>query len=183
MMTFFKKLCLTTLLAASSIGSAVAAPISVNDTHVASQVAIVPTPVNGTPYSFIFDITDMFVPQFDELTTALLTFRFSDPGQGSEKYKINLGGVQNFVKDGNNNVSNGNNISLHYVELNDAALADLNEDGLLKIVLSVNAGGSFMFDGVTVLAEGDAGTKVPEPFTLALMGIALAGVGAARRRK
>jgi len=176
-MNSFTKILLS-LLAMSAIGSAVAAPISMNQTVTATK-----TITGDKAYSFIFDINSDFKAGLTELTTGMLTFRLSDPSGGNEKFNILLGAdatAQSFTKDGHNHVNNGRNVSLHTVELGSDALADLNADGLLKIMLTVNAGGNYVFEGMTLLAEGE---RIPEPFSLALIGIALAGFGAARRRK
>jgi len=182
-MKLFKQILLS-LLAVSAIGTASAAPIavSVDEAFNTASVAIVST---GTPYSFIISAGSAFTAQFDELTEGSLFLRLSDPLQGNEKYTFIIGtgpDAQQFTRSGNNNVNNGNHAVDHEVVLNAHSLALLNEDGFFKVFLKVSNGGNYSFHGATLVAEGVSG-KVPEPLTLALMGIALAGVGAARRRK
>lgn len=181
-MKIFKQL-LVTLFAIGSIGSAAATPISVDEAFGTSKVAIVSS---GTVYSFTIGLGSDFTVGFDELTSASLFLRLSDPLKGLEQYAFVIGtdaDAQVFTKSGNNNVNNGNNAVDHEVVLNAHSIDLLNEYGFLKVFLKVNAGGNYTFEGATLQGEGLAGVPVPEPLTLALMGIALAGAGVARRRK
>ncbi|UQG60442.1 PEP-CTERM sorting domain-containing protein [Marinobacter sp. M3C] len=62
-----------------------------------------------------------------------------------------------------------------------AGLISMNLDGMLNVALTATSG-DFYFKGATLVADGIS-KDVPEPGTLALLGLGLAGLGAARRRQ
>jgi hypothetical protein len=138
-------------------------------------------------YSFTHDITDDFNPLFDIITSATISINLSDPDPGDgngnrERVSITLDSQE---------ATTFNNVGLTY---NYTALIpsinDLNADGMLKILLRTldtnGAGtfyGNFFFDNSTLTAQVTKGNPVPEPTTLALLSLGLAGLGYARCRK
>ena len=179
------------LLATIAMASASAAPTTITATF---------TPTGGaklvnttTPYDFTFDIGSVFHYGSDVLNSGSITFNLSDPNQGQEQLKFvfafsvnNVNGVQVYTLNNNNSVNNGNGIDAKIIQLNSQSIADFAADGKLAIRLAATDGdytfNNAVFDGLIEQGIGANGT-VPEPFSLALMGIGFAGFAVARRRK
>jgi hypothetical protein len=173
----------------SSFGTASAIPVT---------DSIDPTPditiSVGSPYLYVHDISDGaagYVADYDTLVSALLTINLIDNvSQGHETFQfvIGSGGAQQVVIDnGPNAVNNGQNATPYPITLV-AALSDLAADGKLSVTLSASTG-DYIFTSSVLSAEVTRGvgrqqtTAVPEPATLALLGLGLFGIVAMRKRQ
>lgn len=176
---------LSGLALASASLYAAAAPISVTDTM---SLSLPVTSAAAT--SFIIDLTDnstSYVAGPGSVINATLRLVLSDPLQGNEKYSIFFGSNPVAAIAGNNIVNSGTQTMT--VALDAVALADLSADGKLTVILRAALQGGD--DGVanylavsSVLdANPVAAESIPEPASLGLMGITLAGLVATRRRK
>lgn len=179
-MKHFKKLLAASLLLACS-GFAHATlidtielqgPVTVDHTH---------------PFRFEHDFTDnAYTPGFDTIQSAFLSITLKDVGGsgqgGSESYSLTIdssGVVLLQGKDLNNGAR-----SFDALGITGGALHALHLTG--KLAFTLEAGyGDYQFVRSTLEAQytpGVAPVDVPEPFSVTLVGIGLAAIGAARRK-
>ncbi|MGZ8288481.1 MAG: PEP-CTERM sorting domain-containing protein [Telluria sp.] len=164
---------------------------SVSATPIPDGAGVATAVTFAAPYSYNHDILDHGFLAGGNIASAILSVWLTDPNKNSESANVTIGiGNQFFTPGTNNDVNNGNgNETRIDVNLNNTSLDDLMFDGLLGVIMSTNNGGDYTFLRSTLNFEMGAaavpgnGVQVPEPLTLGLMGIGLAGLAAARRRK
>lgn len=183
-MNLIKKAPLAVLMAAS-MGSAAATPVSVNGQY--NSAGPQPIAAGVLPYSFTLDISAQFNEGIDSLTSGVLKMLLSDPDGGKEKFIFGLGAGQLYSKPGANanDVCHCGHIDSYSITLDAGALAELAADGKLHVTVGATSG-RYAFHGATFSGMAIAGAsieQIPEPMSLALIGVAVAGASLARRRK
>ena len=174
-MNILKK-ALLSLAFMTALGTSVtASAFTVTDTVVRNPDQLI-TAIS--PYTFTHDIRSGYTAGSDRLLSAELDIRLTD-FLFNETYFIKVGpspSIYDFnVKNGT--VNSPNDGTFVHFQLDQASLADLAADG--QISITVGAGtilSSFFF------ADSKLTAQVPEPLSIALMGIGFLGIGAARRK-
>lgn len=169
-----------------------AAASSASATPIPDTAGVATAVTFAVPYTYSHDILDRGFLAGGNIASAILSIWLNDPNKDSEIVNVTIGsGNQFFTPGGNNDVSNGNGSETRVdISLNGTSLADLMFDGKIDVKMGTNAGGDYSFlrsslsfePSAQVTSPGNGG-RVPEPFTLGLMGIGLAGLGVASRRK
>ena len=175
-MNILKK-ALFSLVCVAALGSSMTAnAFVVTDTIVKNPDQVV-LPIIG--YSYTHDISDnSYTPGANRLLSAVLNIRLTDFFL-NESYVVTLGSGQS--QSGSNvpdfTVNQPTGGTFVHFDLNAASLADLAADGKINVFLQTNG----IFSSSFFLADSTLTAQVPEPLTIALMGIGFLGIGAARR--
>lgn len=138
-----------------------------------------------TPYSFLFDLTPLgYRAGLDTIGSASLMFSLKDTGPASNETFTFSVGLNNLVIGTGSGVPNSG-ADYGAFSITNAPLFSLSDTGQIGVKITANSG-SFRFVSSTLTADVTLGQEtpspIPEPLTLALMGIGLAGIATARRK-
>lgn len=189
-MNIIKKALLSfSFIAACGISTAASADVITDTVASNPNLAITFT----SPYTFTHDILDSgFLVGTDTVTAANLSIKLTDDN-GNEEYQFVVGAGQTISYTQANGLwkvaNNDSNGTTQLITLSATSITDLNTDGLLSVtVKSLNNGDNFFFASsilsatVTKGEVTDPAGEVPEPTTVALVGLGLLGFAASRRK-
>jgi hypothetical protein len=179
MKQFIKLMAAVVVLAGSTLANAAVIKSPLTQTITPSSPFLVTT-TNSFTHTFDFTgVSDGYVPGTDTIEEAWLSVLLNDDG-GSETYKFLLN-THTFVSDTNTPSSELYN----RLSITGTPLANLNGSGQLKLTISASEGSfkvvSSTLDATMARTVADP-VQVPEPLSVALFGLGLAGMAAARRQ-
>lgn len=149
----------------------------------------------NSPFTVNFDLTQApynYRTSFDTVTSAELVFSFKDTGAdnrrnpNNEDFAIRIGSDLIGSSGGIINIPNSGRDYGPFI-IQGGLLDALSASGKLSLVISATSG-SFRFVSSRLTANVELGDEVlppgpvPEPLSVALLGIGLAGIAAARRK-